>query len=77
MKGEKEKETRIKSQSKPKRLKKATEEMAEADGFADSMSVSIAAMHADIKALRVDVKTKLTTFRDSLAKDMKEEVCNF
>lgn len=51
--------------------------MAEAEGFADSMSVSIAAIHANIKALRVDIKTELTAFRDSLAKDMKEEVCNF
>lgn len=51
--------------------------MAEAEGFADSMSVSIAAIRANIKALRVDIKTELTAFRDSLAKDMKEEVCNF
>lgn len=47
------------------------------DAAADNLSASIAAIHADIKAFRVDIKTELTAFRDSLVKDVKEELRNF
>ncbi|RXN13106.1 LINE-1 type transposase domain-containing 1 [Labeo rohita] len=42
-----------------------------------NLSASIAAIHADIKAFRVDIKTELTAFRDSFTKDVKEELSSF
>ncbi len=76
MEGDKAKKARIK-QSKPEKTEKTTEGMAETDAAADNLSASIAAIHADIKAFRVDIKTELTAFRDSLAKYVKEELSNF
>lgn len=51
--------------------------MAETDSASDNLSASIAAIHADIKAFHMDIKTELTAFRDSLARDLKEELSNF
>ncbi|RXN38227.1 LINE-1 type transposase domain-containing 1 [Labeo rohita] len=42
-----------------------------------NLSASIAAIHADIKAFRVDIKAELTAFRDSFTKDVKEELSSF
>ena len=81
MDGEKQKKGRGKASLRPEKTggqtpeKDDDEESSAMDNI--SLQASISAMHAEIKAIRSDVRTELNNSQDTFSRDMKNELANF
>lgn len=86
MEVDKQRRTRCKLPQRLEKDDKLTAETEEGNVNADengehmgvgALQASIAAIHAEIIAVRSDVKMELCNFCDSLTRDLKEELANF
>lgn len=84
MDGEKQRKGRGKASLKPEKSGRQTPDKDNGDDVDESSAIdnvslqaSICAIHAEIKAIRSDMKTELNNFHDTFSRDMKNDLANF
>ncbi|KAJ8257631.1 hypothetical protein GJAV_G00187940 [Gymnothorax javanicus] len=80
MEGETQRQLRSKISQ---RIEKSDRQSAEKDGDSDehearnTLQANIGAIHAELKAIRLDIKTELNSFHETISKDMKKNLAEF